>query len=64
MADSVYVLGDEDRRKFARLVAAAWPEATAGPTAGTVPSISRIGSCRSTLCEVGAGAGDPLTETR
>ncbi|GLX95448.1 hypothetical protein [Herbidospora sp. NBRC 101105] len=24
MAESIYVLGDEDRRKFARLVAAAW----------------------------------------
>ncbi|WP_043622406.1 hypothetical protein [Nonomuraea candida] len=26
MAESVYVLGDEDRRKFARLVAAAWED--------------------------------------
>jgi hypothetical protein len=37
---------------------------TTGSTAGAASSISRIGSCRSTLCEVGAGAGDPLTETR
>ncbi|SEH02053.1 hypothetical protein SAMN05444920_123109 [Nonomuraea solani] len=26
MAESTYVLGDEDRRKFARLVAAAWQD--------------------------------------
>jgi putative thiazole/oxazole-modified microcin (TOMM)-like peptide len=26
MAESIYILGDEDRRKFARLVAAAWED--------------------------------------
>ncbi|MFF3664864.1 TIGR04351 family putative TOMM peptide [Microtetraspora malaysiensis] len=26
MAESIYVLGDEDRRKFARLMAAAWAD--------------------------------------
>jgi putative thiazole/oxazole-modified microcin (TOMM)-like peptide len=26
MADSVYVLGDEDRRKFAKLIAQAWTD--------------------------------------
>ncbi|MBB5778828.1 hypothetical protein AB0K16_51260 [Nonomuraea jabiensis] len=27
MAESIYILGDEDRKKFARLVAAAWQDA-------------------------------------
>jgi hypothetical protein len=26
MAESLYILGDEDRRKFARLIAAAWAD--------------------------------------
>ncbi|MEV6981445.1 hypothetical protein AB0M95_09325 [Sphaerisporangium sp. NPDC051017] len=26
MAESIYVLGDEDRKKFARLIAAAWSD--------------------------------------
>ncbi|WP_214409268.1 hypothetical protein [Sphaerisporangium fuscum] len=26
MAESIYILGDEDRRKFARLIAAAWDD--------------------------------------
>ncbi|GLW05841.1 hypothetical protein Misp01_09710 [Microtetraspora sp. NBRC 13810] len=26
MAESIYILGDEDRRKFARLIAAAWSD--------------------------------------
>ncbi|WP_030454983.1 MULTISPECIES: thiocillin family RiPP [Herbidospora] len=26
MAESIYILGDEDRKKFARLVAAAWSD--------------------------------------
>ncbi|SEH02054.1 hypothetical protein SAMN05444920_123110 [Nonomuraea solani] len=26
MAESIYILGDEDRKKFARLVAAAWQD--------------------------------------
>ncbi|MBB5778818.1 thiocillin family RiPP [Nonomuraea jabiensis] len=26
MAESLYILGDEDRKKFARLIAAAWSE--------------------------------------
>ncbi|MFC0865106.1 thiocillin family RiPP [Sphaerimonospora cavernae] len=26
MAESIYILGDEDRKKFARLIAAAWAE--------------------------------------
>ncbi|MET7338891.1 hypothetical protein [Nonomuraea sp. NPDC005650] len=27
MAESIYILGDEDRKKFARLVASAWEDA-------------------------------------
>ncbi|MEV8633946.1 hypothetical protein AB0395_20030 [Streptosporangium sp. NPDC051023] len=37
MAESLYILGDEDRRKFARLIAAAWSDGEARARYGHEP---------------------------
>ncbi|WP_214409257.1 hypothetical protein [Sphaerisporangium fuscum] len=39
MAESVYILGDEDRRKFARLIAAAWSEGEVKSRYGREPRL-------------------------